>query len=248
MNGNFLKLAGLLACIGFAGCNPVKPNNSTFSSDTKLSPTSQANQLLLDGKFSEAIRLLESYVSKMPANWRARSETPEKISIYYWDQEHLTQCFVADAINDKKVDAIVDGSYSRAYYLLAYSYLELKDAKNADANLDRALALEPDAPALLAEKGTLNQMTGRPDAAVDFFQRAIDIKGCKLDRELGKAYRGLGISLIDLEKLDEAEKALYTSLKYSPNNQTAIGELNYIDKLRAGKPKQPLSTDLIKTK
>lgn len=248
MNAKILKLAGLLACIGVAGCNSVKPSNSKPSSDTKLSTISQANQLISDGKYSEAINILESYVAKMPANWQARSETPEKISIYYWDKEHLTHCFTADTINDKKVDAIFDGSYSRAYYLLAYSYLELKDAKNADANLDRALVLEPDSPALLAEKGTLNQMTGRPDAAVAFFQKAIDTKACKLDRELGKAYRGLGVSLIDLEKLDEAEKALYTSLKYSPNNQTAIGELNYIDKLRAGKPKQPLSTELQKTK
>jgi Flp pilus assembly protein TadD len=124
----------------------------------------------------------------------------------------------------------------------------LKDAKNADANLDRALALEPDSPLILAEKGTLNQITGHPDIAVTFFQRAIGSKACKLDREWGKSYRGLGVSLIDLDKLDEAELALNTSLKYSPKNPTALGELNYIDKLRAGKPKQPISPDLIKTK
>ena len=253
MDTKIIKIAGLLICFSLIGCNSVKPSDSSkpaikASSKSELDPVNQADSLMADGKFSEAIQILNVYVAKMPANWKARTETPEKISIYYWDHDHLTKCVASEAFNNKNVDAFSDGSYSLAYYLLAYSYLELKDVKNADANLDRALALESDAPKVLAEKGTLNQTLGRPDVAVAFFQKAIDSKACKLDKELGKSYRGLGVSLIDLEKLDEAEKALYTSLKYSPNNPTAISELNYIDKLRAGKPKQPLSPDLIKTK
>jgi tetratricopeptide (TPR) repeat protein len=253
MDTKIIKLAGLLICFSVVGCNSVKPSDGSApitkaSPAVEVDPGNQANQLMSEGKFAEVIKLLEPYVANMPANWRARVETQDKVSVYYWDQDHLTQCVIIEALKNKKVDALMGGSYSRAYYLLAYAYLELKDAKNADANLDQALVLEPDSPVLLAEKGTLNQITGKPDIAVTFFQKAIDSKACKLDKELGKSYRGLGVSLIDLEKLDEAEKALYTSLKYSPNNQTALGELNYIDKLRAGKPKQPISPDLIKTK
>jgi tetratricopeptide (TPR) repeat protein len=254
MDTKIIKIASLLICFSLVGCNSVKPNDGSAPITKKaspvieLDPSSRANQLISEGKFSEAIKILEPYVGTMPANWRARVETSNKISVYYWDQEHLTQCIAIEALNNKKVDALLDASYSRAYYLIAYAYLELKDVKKADTNLDRALALEPDSPVLLAEKGTLNQISGRPDLAVAFFQKAIDSKACKLDKELGKSYRGLGVSLIDLEKLNEAEQALYTSLKYSPNNQTAIGELNYIDKLRGGKPKQPISPDLIKTK
>lgn len=251
MDAKMIKLAGLLMCFAVVGCNSVKPVGSApvtkTSGKAQLDPADQANQLLAAGKFADAIKLLEPYVAHAPADWQARVEMPTKISIYYWDQDYLTHCIVADAIGNKKVDALLGGSYSRAHYMLAYAYLELKDPKNANANLDRALVLEPDAPLVLAEKGTLYQITGNPVAAVSYFQKAIDSKGCKLDRDLGKSYRGLGISLIDLDKLDEAEKALYTSLKYSPNNKTAIGELNYIDQLRAGKSKQPISPDLIKT-
>ena len=52
--------------------------------------------------------------------------------------------------------------------------------------------------------------------------------------------RGLGVTLIDMDKLDEAEKTLYQSLKYEGGNQIAINELNYIDKLRDGAEKQPV--------
>ena len=52
--------------------------------------------------------------------------------------------------------------------------------------------------------------------------------------------RGMGVTLIDMDKLDEAEKTLYESLKYDGGNQIAIEELNYIDKLRAGADKQKL--------
>lgn len=252
MDKKVIKIACLFVCLGMVGCNSVKPGGtaepvSKVSSSSKAAPDEQANQLMAVGKFEEAIKLLEPYVAKMPVNWKARVETADKIVVHYWDQSFMTECFVGEALGGKKVDAIVGESYSRSYYLLAYSYLELKNATKANENLDRALALEPDSVMILAEKGTLNQITGNPAAAVDYFQKAIDSKGCKMDRDLGKAYRGLGVSLIDLEKLDEAEKALYTSLKYSPNNKTAIGELNYIDQLRAGKSKQPISPNLIKT-
>jgi len=252
MNANVVKLIGLLICIGVVGCNSVRPGDGKplgkNSSGAVLDPTDEANQLMSQGKFSEAIKLLTPYVNNMPAGWQSRMETADKITIHYWDQEQLTQCFVVDALANKKVDAILGGSYSRAYYMLAFNYLELKDAKKANDNLDSGLALEPDSAIILGEKGTLYQMTGQPDSAVTFFQKAIDTKGCKSDRDIGKAYRGLGISLIDLEKLDEAETALYTSLKYSPDNKIAINELNYIDKLRDGSAKQPISDKLQKTK
>lgn len=155
---------------------------------------------------------------------------------------------VTDALRNKKVEIVVGNSYSRAYYLIAYAYLELHDIQQADANLERGLQIEPDSIILLAEKGTLNQVAGKPEIAVTYFQKAIASKGCALDVETGKAYRGLGVSLIDLERLDEAEKALYTSLQYSPNNPGALNELHYIDRLRSGKQKQPLSTELQQVK
>jgi len=246
MNANIIKAIGFLICVSLVSCNSVKPNSGAKSAIAD--PTDNANELMSQGKFLESISLLEPYVASMPAGWKAREETGNKITIHYWDQGEFAQCFVTDALASKKVEAVWDGSYSRAYYMLAFNYLELKDAKKANDNLDRGLALEPDSAIILGEKGTLYQMTGQPDAAVTFFQKAIDTKGCKSDRDIGKAYRGLGISLIDLEKLEEAETALYSSLKYSPDNKIAIGELNYIDKLRGGKPKQPLSTELQKTK
>jgi tetratricopeptide (TPR) repeat protein len=51
--------------------------------------------------------------------------------------------------------------------------------------------------------------------------------------------RGRGYCLTELERLDEAEAAYRESLKLEPGNKTALGELDYIAKLKAGGAKAP---------
>lgn len=47
-----------------------------------------------------------------------------------------------------------------------------------------------------------------------------------------RAYRGLGEVLVALAEYDDAEVALYKSLKFDPNNKKSIAELDYIDRVR----------------
>jgi Flp pilus assembly protein TadD len=51
--------------------------------------------------------------------------------------------------------------------------------------------------------------------------------------------RGRGFALIELGRLDEAEKAYRDSLNSEPNNARALNELTYIGRLRAGGPTAP---------
>jgi Flp pilus assembly protein TadD len=54
-----------------------------------------------------------------------------------------------------------------------------------------------------------------------------------------RMHRGRGYVLTEMGRLDEAEAAYRESLKFEPGNKIAIGELDYIARLRAGEGKQP---------
>jgi Flp pilus assembly protein TadD len=49
------------------------------------------------------------------------------------------------------------------------------------------------------------------------------------------ALRGMGFSLIELNRLDEAERAFKQSLDIDPTNAVALNELAYIKDLRSPK-------------
>ncbi len=51
-------------------------------------------------------------------------------------------------------------------------------------------------------------------------------------QELSRAKRGVGFALIELGKLDEAEKKFNECLEINKNDKTALNELKYIEGLR----------------
>ena len=75
--------------------------------------------------------------------------------------------------------------------------------------------------------------------AYDVFSQARDLREFSppdyADQIEARALRGMGFCLIELGKLDEAEKMFKDSLKLVPENQTALNEIGYIKELRAKK-------------
>jgi Flp pilus assembly protein TadD len=91
------------------------------------------------------------------------------------------------------------------------------------------------APLLWLELGTAHSSARRWQEAHDAYAAVLILPN---DDFNARAYRGMGFALIELERLDDAEKALNTSLKLDPNNASTKGELAYIEQLRRGGPKQ----------
>ncbi len=234
----FLKIGVISIGFFIAGCNQVKPDSKPLV--TKDIPA-EAMELVHTKQNTKAKKILEKFVKTMPDNWAARKETSEKVNIVYWNQEHLTQCFPIDAVTTKKsLEANLGNSYSQAFYVLGYIATEEGDAASAIQYLDKALALEPNNPIIISERAVGMLDGTKLEEKLALFERALDKGICISDSDKARTLRGKGVTLIDMGRLDEAEKALYESLKFEPNNGIAIGELNYIDKLRNGAQKQKL--------
>jgi tetratricopeptide (TPR) repeat protein len=133
-----------------------------------------------------------------------------------------------------------------AFYLGTY-YNEVGRPAEALRALDAGLALPapiPDSdvgqthPLLISERGAALFSLRRWEEGLMNYERGLTINA--LDNPTrARMLRGRGFALIELGRLDEAEKAYRDSLVSEPNNQNALTELTYIARLRAGGPMAP---------
>ena len=199
-------------------------------------PLTEAVALIEKNNYPDAKVLLENYVGTLPANWSHRIVDENQVRVFFWDKEQLAECGVYEivAAGNKKMEPVLDSSYSKAYYLLAFLALESRNNpyNNAMLNLDKGLKLEPDQPTLLYEKANLNYRLKRHDQAVQLYTQLTQSTSCLPNPQRARAYRGLGETLAAMQKYDDAEVALYQSLKFDPDNKKAINELDYIDQVR----------------
>jgi hypothetical protein len=93
-------------------------------------------------------------------------------------------------------------------------------------------------PVLVTEKGAAFQALKQYDDALATYRSGLKLVSDD-DRDRARMFRGIGYSLTELGRLDDAEGAYRKSLLCEPGNARAEDELRYIAQLRAGKPATP---------
>ncbi|RMF98843.1 MAG: tetratricopeptide repeat protein [Gammaproteobacteria bacterium] len=165
-------------------------------------------------------RLLEgeprTYVARTPAE-----------SVFY---------LVQAARQDLKA-VVVRTPCADAFYLKGYALLDLGDVEGARAAIERAVALAPRNAQYLAELGHIHHVERDWEGALTIFTLAEDSARSfsPEDARLGevtRALRGMGFSLIELGRLNEAELRFRESLQLDPDDEAAQQELAYIEQLR----------------
>jgi len=124
--------------------------------------------------------------------------------------------------------------YGNASLLLGAYSNEMRNFEDAIAWLDRGLALQPREQHLVLEKATALGQLRRFDEQVALLQAELNDPWASLSLDTARFQRNLGIALIDLNRLDEAEAALREAIRLQPDNPRAENELRYLAQLRAG--------------
>lgn len=194
-----------------------------------------ADSMIQYGQKSKAEKFLKEFVSDTPPDWKPVTESQDFVKIAFWDMtEFISYVAHRETSEIKKKVLWVTPSYSKAFYLLAFMTVEREDWSNAIKYIDRGIVLESDHPVLLCEKALRLSCMNRNEEAYHLYIKAVDIRPWALSRYRAMALRGVAVILIDLERLDEAEKMLKKSLEIEPESEVAKNELSYIEDLRSG--------------
>jgi adenylate cyclase len=107
----------------------------------------------------------------------------------------------------------VDALIGLAHVLLGYSNSPIDDRQQADAQLRRALDLDPNRAATHFVLGTLRRHQGHLPEAAEAYQTAI-----ALDRNYARAYLYLGLTLAHMGRAEEAIPLVHHAIRLNPRD------------------------------
>lgn len=131
---------------------------------------------------------------------------------------------------------VLGPAWATAYFFKGYALVELGNPDDARVWLEKALALSPWNWQFLVELGHVHQARHDWQAAMKAFSEALDHASLGTPEDLvgrkTRALRGLGFSLIELGRLDEAEAKFRAALELDPSDERSKNELLFIEQKR----------------
>lgn len=145
-----------------------------------------------------------------------------------------------------KKTVAVNNPYPQISLYIGANYNEIGKFDEALRALDRGLALYSThgiafgahQPSLVSERAVALSRLGRLPEALAAYESGLTLATID-DKGRARMHRGRGFVLTEMSRLDEAEAAYRESLTLEPDNKIALGELDYIARLRAGEEKEP---------
>jgi tetratricopeptide (TPR) repeat protein len=192
----------------------------------------EAQKLLKEKKLPGAIEKCDQVIASFEAHYGNRKE---KFYCARTSAESLGYMLKAAAENTKAV--ALSPTWAEAYFNKAYALQDLGRTAEAKSNILLAVELSPWNCKYLCELGSIYKLEKNWLKAKEVFELAEDQAPIGPDEvkavELGQARRGLGYVLVELGKLDEAEKKYQQCLVDDPKDTKAAAELEYVRGLKA---------------
>jgi tetratricopeptide (TPR) repeat protein len=194
-------------------------------------------QQAIDGPLTDVVNRYEkAYRNRYDAVFSARGPAQGLMYMAEEASKHI------DSASGNKTGQAIDvgPAWSMAYWGRGYGYSEMNRFPDAEVELKKALALSPRDAQYTGELAYVYQMEGRFAESLALFERVPEF----LDTMDGwentnktefhcSALRGQGYNLVELHRLDDAEKAYKACIALIPNEPKSLAELGYIEGHRA---------------
>lgn len=238
--------SGFRSLLGFCLLLVLFDNSRAAGADPDKDPAlpkmlEEARVLIDHKKTQAAVEKCDKVIALFKAYY---AKSPHKIYCARTSAENLGYLVGAAADMGKgqfepgKKDAIVlSSTWSSACYMKGWALEELKRLGEARAAIEQAIGLSPFNSHYLSELAYLYVLEKDWDKALEIYRSAEEHAALSPDdvkqKELGRARRGLGYVLVELGKLDEAERKYQQCLADDPNDTKAAAELEYVRNLKA---------------
>jgi Flp pilus assembly protein TadD len=163
----------------------------------------------------------------------------EKRKIYCAHDPKESLRYMLEAAAAKHDAVAIDSGWCMALWARGFALIDMRQLDAAVPFLERAVALAPSYPHYLSELGYAYQSQKKWQLSYDLYSRAATAaafqEGEQRKKSLRRAWFGMAFDLIELGRLDEAEKLLNQCLELVPNDQKVKDELQYVREQRAKK-------------
>jgi Flp pilus assembly protein TadD len=229
---------GLLIISAIGGHTPAF--SADADKDPALEKSLQEARTLIDGKkLPAAIKKCDEVIAAYKTSYEKRKE---KVYCASTPAESLGYLVTAadeasHGVATKSGAITLSATWSNAYFLKAYALVDLGRTHEAKIAVQRAVDLSPLNSHYLNELGHLHQLEKEWAKAKAVFELAEGHVPLRPDEgkaeDLGRARRGLAYVLVELGRLEEAEKKYLQCLATDPKDTRAAQELEYVRGLRA---------------
>jgi tetratricopeptide (TPR) repeat protein len=224
-------LASALLLAGALPGSALAKGNS-MSMEERDSRVSTAADFMTAHKPAEALLAIDPVISAFDKD-KAKTEK----GVYCARSLEEGSALRARALIQQQDVDIVTATRCQALFVKGFVLIDLNRASEAGPYLARAAAMAPLNSTFVAEFAEYNKSLGKWTEAYRLFSEASaavefsppDSK----DFAQGRAWRGMGFSLIEMNRLDEAEALFKKALALDPNDAHAKNELAYIAEVRA---------------
>lgn len=202
--------------------------------DKRAQQLASAAQLVSEKKFDEAIDVIDPVIASYDAEYAASDK-----QVYCAADTKQSLVVLLKAAQARKNAVTLDTTWCNALFIKAYILIDRNKLADAGLYLKKATEMSPLNAHYLNEYAEWYKINRNWQAAYDGFSQARGLREFSppthADQIEARALRGMGFCLIELGKLDEAEKMFTDSLKLAPGNPSALNEIGYIQELRAKK-------------
>ena len=224
------RFAGILLALLTFSANAVAAQQI----DKRAQQLASAAQLVSEKKFDEAIGVIDPVIASYDAEYAAGDK-----QVYCAADTKQSLVVLLKAAEARKSAVTLDTTWCNALFIKAYILIDRNKLADAGPYLKKATEMSPLNAHYLNEYAEWYKINHNWQAAYEVFSQARGLREFSphdyADQIEARALRGMGFCLIELGKLDEAEKMFNESLKLTPENQTALNEIGYIKELRAKK-------------
>lgn len=229
------KFCILTTMVLLSGCasSPTKPLGDNQQTNTPQAFVDQGYTYLKTSKLNQAIAEFDSAI-KLCGDFESDGKQVYTARTLAENLSYLTAA-AATGVSAE----VFDTACSDAFYLKGYALLDFGKLEEAEIHVQKAVTMAPNNAMYLAELGHIFQTKRNWEKALAYFteaESAADIYSPEQVKvsELCRAKRGMGFNLIELGKLDDAEKKFREALAYNAKDKTALSEIEYIKQLRSG--------------